>query len=812
MAYDAARQRCVLYGGTQNLSSQLDETWEWDGTSWVQIAVPGPGARRSHNMVFANHLGATVLFGGWNGAHLGDTWQYDGSTWVLRALPQSPTARGVHGMAYDALRQEVVIFGGSAGNPGLTVGDTWIFDGANWVQRSPSSGPPARHHAAMCFVESAGKVSLFGGWAANASLDDTWEWDGVGWSQVATAVRPAARNWIETSYAYHATAQRALLFGGWNNTGTPLGDAWEFDGTNWTPSVSYVRSSANGRMYGLTPPMTWAQAEAVAVAEGGHLATVRNAGQHSWLASTFQQRNLWIGLSDAAIEGQWVWSSGEPVTYTNWCPGEPNNLGGAQDYANMNGCTGSASWDDGGVGYLPGIVELPGGQTATVAFVARPTAATPSAVTGVAAAPLPSGGVLAFGGTTVSGPQPNTYTLTGTSWTVHYPLFTPSPRVDGALLLDSARQNNLMFGGKNPVGAKLGDTWVWSGGQWSFLPTAVAPAPRSGHAMTFDPAQNLGLLFGGEDAQGNPLADFWSWNGTVWTQLTPASHPPARFAHGLAYDSLRNRVVLYGGADAAGNRDDVWEWDGAAWTDVTPAAGPGGAWSPGARRSFVMAYDARAERVVIHGGVTVAGCEADIWSWDGEEWTLHVPSGAAPTARGDHSMWFDAGSNELRLFAGGCGSVYSNELWTVTLPVTSRWAVYGQGCAGFSGVPQLAVRPGSEAVLGRTFVCDLTNVPTTIFNFAFGLYDLQRSSFMGQPIPVGLGFAGLPGCQSWTGGGWSFALPPMQVGVGTSLSVPLPNASALLGVSIYLQALVFDNSNGRWASVSNAVEARIGDR
>jgi hypothetical protein len=281
----------------------------------------------------------------------------------------------------------------------------------------------------------------------------------------------------------------------------------------------------------------------------------------------------------------------------------------------------------------------------------------------------------------------------------------------------------------------------------------------------------------------------------------------------VAFDPTRGKVVLFGGANTGWvtNYDQTWEWNGTDWSP-TALERADGIWNPGPRDNFAMAYDPRGERVVIHGGDLASGCAADVWSWDGTEWTLHISTGTLPTARGGHSMWHDSGANELRLFAGGCGTTYANDLWSLTLPVTSRWSSYGQGCPGFAGVPNLAVRQGSEAILGQTFVCDLTNVPTTIFNFAFGMYDLQRSSFLGQPIPVNLGFAGLPGCQAWTGGTWSFTLPPMQVGVGTSLSVPLPNASVLLGASLYLQALVFDNSNGRWASVSNGVEARIGDR
>ena len=39
---------------------------------------------------------------------------------------------------------------------------------------------------------------------------------------------------------------------------------------------------------------------------------------------------LWIGMSDSAEEGTWVWTSGKPVTYTAWSSGEPNNAGGGE--------------------------------------------------------------------------------------------------------------------------------------------------------------------------------------------------------------------------------------------------------------------------------------------------------------------------------------------------------------------------------------------------------------------------------------------------------------------------------------------------
>lgn len=63
---------------------------------------------------------------------------------------------------------------------------------------------------------------------------------------------------------------------------------------------------------------------------GGRLATVRSHGEHAFLFNTFSRyggfdKALWIGLTDELRNDRWVWISGEPATFFNWSPNEPNN-------------------------------------------------------------------------------------------------------------------------------------------------------------------------------------------------------------------------------------------------------------------------------------------------------------------------------------------------------------------------------------------------------------------------------------------------------------------------------------------------------
>jgi hypothetical protein len=91
-----------------------------------------------------------------------------------------------------------------------------------------------------------------------------------------------------------------------------------------------ITNAANGHWYFLLNYTNWPAAEQIAVSLGGHLATINNAAENAWVFDTFStfgglERPMWIGLNDAAQEGTFVWVSGEPVTYLNWAPGEPNN-------------------------------------------------------------------------------------------------------------------------------------------------------------------------------------------------------------------------------------------------------------------------------------------------------------------------------------------------------------------------------------------------------------------------------------------------------------------------------------------------------
>src|SRR5207249_671924 len=93
MAFDSVRKRTVLFSGDAD-----DETWEWDGTDWMQrVPAAAPPARMFSPMVFDVSRGVMVLFGGdMAGFAASDTWEYDGATWTQRTFAVTPAPRRAH--------------------------------------------------------------------------------------------------------------------------------------------------------------------------------------------------------------------------------------------------------------------------------------------------------------------------------------------------------------------------------------------------------------------------------------------------------------------------------------------------------------------------------------------------------------------------------------------------------------------------------------------------------------------------------------------------------------------------------------------
>ena len=242
----------------------IEDTGPGDGEEreWVYIRVedPVPLGRGVHLMTYDPDRQRVVLVGGQppGPVPIGDIWEWDGDAWteLLPATTELPPRKN-HGLAYDRLRGRLLVFGGIYG--GLAVdpvylGDTWSWDGTDWIDRSdPAADPPPRAGHGMAYDESRQRVVMFGGGGEVSSYNDTWEWDGETWAEVPIDRfdRPVGR--FNTRLVYDSGRERILMFGGHTWSGEPLNDLWEFDGAAWTRLAPEGDAVPDGRgFFGLT--------------------------------------------------------------------------------------------------------------------------------------------------------------------------------------------------------------------------------------------------------------------------------------------------------------------------------------------------------------------------------------------------------------------------------------------------------------------------------------------------------------------------------------------------------------------------------
>lgn len=285
MAYDAQRDRTVLFGGRDAGGAPLTDTWEWDGTSWSELTTATTIPAAKDTMAYHAGLGRVVLYGGAPPA-APSTWELDGTDWAPLMGP-SPPPRYQAAAAYDAGRDALVVSGGAAGPNGVPIyDDLWALGASGWQQVALEVAPSPRFDARLAYDALRREMLLFGGidaptvpngtarndlWSwggrfferldtlntppvttpAMAFLFDsargkvvmlrpapsparpleTWELTGRVWQRVTTATEPPSRR--HASVTYDPNRARVVMFGGFANDGA-LDDTWEYDGVDWS--------------------------------------------------------------------------------------------------------------------------------------------------------------------------------------------------------------------------------------------------------------------------------------------------------------------------------------------------------------------------------------------------------------------------------------------------------------------------------------------------------------------------------------------------------------------------------------------------
>jgi len=509
VVWDSMRGRAVLFGGFDETTGRLNDTWEWDGSNWSSVTTTGtkPTPRHSAKMAFDASRGKTILYSGNTGSGLptAGTWvdevyEYDGvaGTWTKITASNINGYQYYYGyssMAYDAGRSKIVLYYHQTYvweyNPGTGTTGSWT-DATPTPTKVDTSYPP-QNQAGMVYDAGRQVLAVFGGRSYSRGL---WELNGNGWTwtnRSAPANGPIQRQY--PSMAFDSMRGKLMVFGGRSSVDSLFKqDIWEWSGTDAT---------LTNRTTGGTKP---------------------DARYQAGMCYDSKRDRLWLfgGTGTATYDDLWYWTPSTRewtlVTVSGMRPtaryGTWMFYNAALDKMYLFGQNGGGyqNWE-----YDPALNT--------------------------------------WKDRTVTSPP------TGVSRSYYEVTF------------DSDRGKIVMLGGSGPNGYNTDiwewdtTTYAWT----QLMPATSSPIPdgRYYHAIAYDSIRRLIVLVGGyKSVTGftGPSNDSWEWDANLlkWNETTPVGVKPApRYNHVMAFNSVRGTTYLFGGTvndDPTYGPGEFWEY------------------------------------------------------------------------------------------------------------------------------------------------------------------------------------------------------------------------------------------------------------
>ncbi|NDA26780.1 MAG: hypothetical protein EBZ05_08095, partial [Verrucomicrobia bacterium] len=269
-----------------------------------------------------------------------------------------------------------------------------------------------------------------------------------GFQEGDTLALPSGSGYAGITGSYNATNGILTLSGSGNAAAYQAAiRAVTFSTTNTSTSARTIGITLgnavayNGHFYEVvTNSVTWPTARSGALAKSlfgipGYLVNITSSGENQFILSKVST-TAWIGASDSGTEGTWKWMDGPEAgttfwigtgtgsaqggQYSNWNTNEPNDAGGAEDYASIYSGVGvqDGKWNDYG-GSGPYIVEY-GNPNAVITFSGSKTLSVQQASQTITFNTLPSKtfGDAAFNLTATGGGSGNPVTYSSSNTNV----------------------------------------------------------------------------------------------------------------------------------------------------------------------------------------------------------------------------------------------------------------------------------------------------------------------------------------------------------------------------------------------------------
>ena len=489
--------------------------------------------------------------------------------------------------------------------------------------------PAARSEARMVFSPATHSILLFGGSTGLDrgtkliyELDDTWERVGTQWIQRFPNHNPGKRG--AYVMVYDSSRSRILLFGGHVGT-TNLDDTWSWENGDWV-RIETPHSP---------PPRFLA---------GGAYDSVRN-------------RLVVFGGNQYSADGKTI----NPI-YDTWefdgTDWRQTNSAGPQVLKPILAY--DAARDQ--------VIMLgENDKAATLMYAYDAATSTWKQLTPTTLPPCANEATLAYNSTTQkvfytggvcagSSATEDNMEWDGTNWKAVDTTLSAGRVFGAAMTFDPDRNQIVMFGGANILGALRSNTMLFANGIWIDATQAgLDPQPRSLYVFVTDPANNTIWMYGGID-DTQTFFDFWKYQNGHWQQIENGDEPVNCIYPLGVFDSDRQKVVMLC------NDSSTWEYDGAAWKAITVKH------APSLRRFSSMVYDPSLKKTVLFGGYDTNYFDTT-WVWDGTDWT-QVAKKNPPPQRALAAMWYDPNLKKTVMY-GGIGRLSSDgrlvrfsDMWT----------------------------------------------------------------------------------------------------------------------------------------------------
>jgi Galactose oxidase, central domain len=488
-AYDSARDRIVLFGGNVFASdgktlNAVYDTWEFDGTNWIQVATAGPTVIKPI-LVYDPSRGEMLMLG-MDPSERTLMYSYDAAsaTWKPIVPPTLPDCVNESGVAFQSTDNTVILFGGACTTSSVG-GATWQWDGESWSQMTTTNDPGRLSGEAMTFDAARQQIMMYGGSLAfaNPRAATIALKDGI-WNELHDPVSPSSRSLF--IMATDPDSNTVWMFGGQNETDV-ITDFWEYQNGKWTQSGLNL---TNGPSICSTPTAAYDT-------DRKRLIVVcADSGTFEWDGTA----ETWTAANPKTKPGQRRFSSMsyDPVLKKTVL------LGGFDDVNFLN-----ATWLWDGTNWSQQKNKPP-----TARYLAAQWFDPLMKKTVV------YGGIGRASSLDRLQRYSDMWSFDGNGWTQMKAITaTPGQRYGAQTAIDPTTNTLLLFGGirldvngQVSIQVYANDMWKWDGNSqtWTQLQPQTLPAGRENGKMAFDPTQNAIVLFGGFN--GLFLSDLWTYD------------------------------------------------------------------------------------------------------------------------------------------------------------------------------------------------------------------------------------------------------------------------------------------------------------